>query len=121
MKLNQIFISGIVMLILDFIYLSSIGNFFNTMIKSIQGSKINLNIIGAIMCYILLILGINYFIIDKKKSILDAFFLGILIYGVYESTNYAIIEKWNPIAVIIDTLWGGILFAITTKITYLFL
>ena len=120
MNLKQILISGSVMLILDFIYLSSLGNFFNKMIKSIQGTKIKFNIVGAIMCYILLIVGLNYFIIDKKRPIIDAFILGIIIYGVYEATNYAIIEKWDPIAVIIDTLWGGILFTLTTKITYLF-
>jgi uncharacterized membrane protein len=90
------------------------------MIQSIQGTKIKFNIVGAIMCYILLIVGLNYFIIDKKRPIIDAFILGIIIYGVYETTNYAIIEKWDPIAVIIDTLWGGILFTLTTKITYLF-
>ena len=120
MNLKQILISGSVMLLLDFIYLSSLGNFFNKMIQSIQGTKIKFNIVGAIMCYILLIVGLNYFIIDKKRPLIDAFILGIIIYGVYEGTNYAIIEKWDPIAVIIDTLWGGILFTLTTKITYLF-
>jgi len=120
MNIKQILISGSVMLLLDFIYLSSLGNFFNKMIKSIQGTKIKFNIVGAIMCYILLIVGLNYFIIDKKRPLIDAFILGIIIYGVYEGTNYAIIEKWDPIAVIIDTLWGGILFTLTTKITYLF-
>jgi uncharacterized membrane protein len=76
--------------------------------------------VGALLCYILLILGINYFIIDQKKSVLDAFLLGILIYGVYETTSYAILDKWNMQAVALDTLWGGVLFAITTKATYAF-
>ena len=120
MNIKQILISGSVMLLLDFIYLSSFGNFFNKMIQSIQGTKIKFNIVGAILCYLLLIVGLNYFIIDKKRSITDAFILGIIIYGVYETTNYTIIQKWDPLAVIIDTLWGGILFAMTTKITYLF-
>ena len=118
MNIKQILISGSVMLLLDFIYLSSLGNFFNKMIKSIQGTKIKFNIVGAIMCYILLIVGLNYFIIGKKKSIADAFLLGIVIYGVYEFTNYAILDKWNIKAVALDTLWGGILFALTTKATY---
>jgi uncharacterized membrane protein len=51
---------------------------------------------------------------------MDAFILGIVIYGVYETTNYAIFDKWNIQALTLDTLWGGILFAITTKIVYLF-
>jgi uncharacterized membrane protein len=73
---------------------------------------------GAIICYLLIIYGLNYFIIDTKKSIKDAFILGIFVYGVYESTSYAILDKWNMKAVTLDTLWGGILFALTTNIVY---
>jgi uncharacterized membrane protein len=120
MKLKQILISVIAMLVLDLIYLSIFSGFFNDLVKSIQGSKIKFKIFGALLCYILLIGGLNYFIIEKRKSIMDAFILGIVIYGVYETTNYAIFDKWNIQALTLDTLWGGILFAITTKIVYLF-
>jgi uncharacterized membrane protein len=47
----------------------------------------------------------------------DAFLLGLVIYGVYETTNWALFSKWSPMSVIIDTLWGGILFAATTYVT----
>ena len=120
MKVNQVLISGAAMLCLDFIYLSLFSKFFNTLIQSIQGSKIKFNMTGAILCYILLIVGLNYFIIAPRKSLADAFLLGLVIYGVYETTNYAIIEKWTPQAVALDTLWGAILFTLTTKITYYF-
>ena len=79
-------------------------------------SKIYVHFHRKIIYFTRLVL--NYFIIDKKKSIADAFLLGIVIYGVYESTNYAILDKWNTKAVAMDTLWGGILFALTTKATY---
>ena len=120
MKLKQILVSGAAMLFLDFIYLSAFSNFFNKMIQSIQGSRIKFKPVGAILCYILLIFGLNYFIIAPKRSLQDAFLLGLVIYGVYETTNYTIIQKWSPQAVALDTLWGGILMALTTKITYLF-
>ena len=120
MKLSQLLVSGAVMLGLDFIYLSLFSNFFNTMVQSIQGSRIKFNPVGALFCYILLILGLNYFIIAPKRSLADAFFLGLVIYGVYETTNYTILAKWDARAVALDTLWGGLLFALTTKITYAF-
>ena len=120
MKLKNLLISGSAMLLLDFLYLSAFGNFFNKMVKSIQGTTISFKMSGAILCYILLILGLNYFIIDQKKSMTDAFLLGILIYGVYETTSYAILKNWKLQAVALDTLWGGILMALTTKITYAF-
>jgi uncharacterized membrane protein len=119
MNLKQVTISAVAMLLLDFIYLSALSDFFNKIIFSIQGSKIKLNAVGAILCYILLIGGLNYFIISRKKSLQEAFILGIVIYGVYETTNLALLKKWSPKAVALDTLWGGILFALTTKITYM--
>ena len=81
-----------------------------------KGSAVNFNYLGAALCYIFLIIGINYFIIKPKKSVSDAFLLGIVIYGVYETTNYASLKNWSLLTVIIDTLWGGLLFAATTYI-----
>ena len=118
MRLKQVLISGIAMLVLDFFYLSAFSKFFNTLVGSIQGSPIQFRLGGAIMCYALLILGLNYFIITPKKSLMEAALLGLVIYGVYESTNYTILKKWNVQAVALDTLWGAVLFALTTKITY---
>lgn len=109
-------VSAIVFLLLDFIYLNLIKNYFNKQIKDVQGSEIKINFMGVVLCYIILILGINYFIINPRKSVMEAFLLGMLIYGVYETTNYALFKNWSIITVIIDTLWGGILFAVTTYI-----
>jgi uncharacterized membrane protein len=112
--------SSIILVLVDYIYLSIIKDFFGNQIKKVQGSPMKVNLIGAILCYIILVLGINYFIIYQNKSILDAFLLGLLIYGVYETTNYALFSNWSVSTVIIDTLWGGILFALTTYLTRYF-
>jgi uncharacterized membrane protein len=109
-------ISAIVFTSIDFIYLNVMKNYFNKQIQDIQGSKIEFNFLGAVLCYIFLIYGLNYFIIKPRKTVSEAFLLGIVIYGVYETTNYALFKKWSMITVIIDTLWGGLLFATTTYI-----
>jgi len=109
---------AIIMLVLDSIYLKTFSGFFNDVVTKVQGSKIKLNLIGAILCYTLLVFSLNYFIISRKKPLIDAFILGIVIYGVYETTTYAILEKWSPLAVILDTFWGGLLFTLTTYISY---
>jgi uncharacterized membrane protein len=49
----------------------------------------------------------------------DAFLLGLVIYGVSETTNWALFDKWSLITVIIDTLWGATLFGLTTFIVHL--
>lgn len=107
---------SIILLSLDYVYLSSTINFYKKLIKDIQGRELKFRKMGAILCYILLIFSIYYFIILKNGSELDAFFLGISIYGVFDTTNYAIFDRWNYEAVILDTLWGGILYYSTVKI-----
>lgn len=107
-------ISAILLIIIDYIYLNIIKNYFFQQIIKIQGTPVQINILGILLCYLFIIIGLNYFIIKPKKSIADAFLLGIIIYGVYETTNLALFTKWSFLTVLIDTLWGGCLFAITT-------
>jgi uncharacterized membrane protein len=109
-------ISAIVFISIDFIYLNVMKGYFMNQIQSVQGSQPKFNYLGAALCYIFLIAGINYFIIKPRKSVNEAFLLGIVIYGVYETTNYALLKNWSLMTVIIDTLWGGLLFAATTYI-----
>jgi uncharacterized membrane protein len=90
--------------------------YFSNQIKMVQGSPLKVNFLGVAICYIFLIVGINYFIIKPRRSVTDAFLLGIVIYGVYETTNYALFSNWSIISVIIDTLWGGLLFASTAYV-----
>jgi uncharacterized membrane protein len=115
---STFFITGVLLLIFDFIYLSLIKEYFMTQIVTIQGSKSQFDIVAAIICYVFLIFGINYFIIKPRRSVLDAFLLGLIIYVVYETTNKALFTKWTWTTVVIDSLWGGILFALTTWSIY---
>jgi uncharacterized membrane protein len=118
MNVKPIIITAIVMSILDTIYLTWRKDFYFGLIEKIQGSPVKIRMAGAVACYIIMILGLNYFIIQEKKSVLDAFLLGILIYGVFDTTTYAMFNNWTLNAAISDTLWGGLLFALTTKIVY---
>jgi len=112
-------VSAIIFVVIDFIYLNVMKGYFDNQIKKIQGSAIQMNYLGVALCYIFLIIGINYFIIKPRRSVSDAFLLGIIIYGVYETTNLALLKDWSILTVIIDTLWGGLLFATTTYIVNL--
>jgi uncharacterized membrane protein len=112
-------LSAVILLTVDFMYLRVISSYFSNQIQRVQGSAMSINYLGAALCYVFLIVGINYFIIKPRKSVSDAFLLGLVIYGVYETTNYALFKNWSIMTVIIDTLWGGTLFAITTYIVNL--
>ena len=111
-------ISIFLLLIFDFLYIGFNLPAYENQIASVQRVVMKIKPIGAIICYIAMVFGLNYFIIQPERPVLDAFLLGLVIYTVYASTNYATIKKWDPTLAVMDSLWGGILFALTTYVTY---
>lgn len=117
-NLSQALITFVVFVTLDSIYLTSMKGFFNYQVKSIQGTTIKMNFFAALLCYISLVFGLYYFVIREKKPLLQAFLLGLVIYTVYEFTNWSLFKNWKLLTVLIDSLWGAILFTLTTKFVY---
>jgi uncharacterized membrane protein len=114
----EILLISIILVVIDTGYLYSMKNFFNNQIKLVQGTDIQMNIYAAILCYVVLVYGLYYFIIKDKRPLIDAFIFGIVIYAVYELTTMALLKNWSWKTVALDTLWGGILFTITTYLVY---
>ena len=107
-------IAAILFVAIDSIYLNLMKGYFLNQVQKVQKSPLKINFLATFICYIFLITGLNYFIISQKKSPSDAFLLGLVVYGVYETTNWALFQNWSILTVIMDTLWGAILFALTT-------
>jgi uncharacterized membrane protein len=120
MRVYVFLITSIILVILDSIYLNVAKNYFNKQINLVQGSNIDLNLTATILCYIFIIIGFNYFVIYKKLSSAEAGLLGLIIYGIYELTNMALFKKWKWTSVVMDTVWGGILFFLTSVIVRMF-
>jgi uncharacterized membrane protein len=112
----RVIISGIILLALDLTYISIASSFFSKQITLVQTMPVKINYIAAIAAYIAIIFAINYFILSKDASVLDAFLLGVSIYAIYELTNYSLFRNWQFKTVVVDTLWGGILFATVVAI-----
>lgn len=117
-ELIKILIVGVLLVAVDAVYLTSISGYFNKQIRAIQNAPIKLDMVATAVCYAFLVFGIYYFIIREKRSVLDAFFLGAVIYMVYEATNKAILKDWKWMTVALDGVWGGILFALVTFLSY---
>jgi uncharacterized membrane protein len=114
----QYLTAAIIFVVLDGIYLNLIKSSYNRQIKNVQGSDIKVNMIAAGITYVILIFGINYFIIQKKRSVSDAALLGFVIYGTYDFTNLALLSNWSVLLSIVDTMWGAVLFGLTTAFVY---
>jgi uncharacterized membrane protein len=115
---RQIILPAIILLALDFIYLSANKTAFENQVIQVQRVALKVKLWSAAVCYVLLIAGLYYFILRTHRSVTEAFFFGIVVYGVYDSTTYALLKKWDLKLAIMDTLWGGVLMALTTMITY---
>ena len=110
----------IIAVILDIPYLLSHKNYFNNIFRKIQGSVVKLNLLGAIICYILISLLIYFIVIQKKLKWYETMILGSCENSIYEYKNYTTFKKWPIYLLIVDTLWGGILFLLIRNV-YLYL
>ena len=113
---NKLLVSAAGLVAIDFAYLTVIKGHFARQIAAVQGSPMVVNVSAAIATYVFLIFGLNYFIIRPGRSAWDAFLLGLVVYGVYDFTNLALLSKWQLFTAVTDTLWGGALFYLTTRL-----
>ena len=115
-NLTKILYVTIIMLILDSLFIYSNQHIFKTQVEIVQKSPIKLNFTSTLVCYVVMVFGLYYFIIRDNKSVLDAILLGITIYSVFELTNKSLFSEWNYKTVMLDSIWGGLLFGTTTYI-----
>lgn len=83
--------------------------FLNDTIRKVQHAPLTVHLIGAVICYLALSV---LMLLTLSWDYLHTFLLGACIYAVYEGTNYAIFQKWPLAMVLLDTLWGGLLFVL---------
>lgn len=118
----NILLYSLLVIVIDYIYLSQISPSFGKMIKTIQGKEMKLKIIPTVIVYICMIGAWYMFIyseIEKhtlKKNIVRAGMLGFFIYTIFDFTNLALIDGYRLDLAIIDSIWGAILYMITTFI-----
>lgn len=114
--IKEIAMLSTALLLLDAVYLNLVGKFYGKMIRSIQGSEMEVRWSSAVVTYILIVIQIYYFIIKENRSAVDAFLLGLTTYGIYDFTSFALLKKYSLNAAVMDTIWGGLLYFLTIKI-----
>jgi uncharacterized membrane protein len=136
MCISDLIALAVIILALDAVFLTLTKDMFARQVMLVQGMAMKVNIPSAAVCYILIVLGLYYFVLRHiilpnatsvaasiqtmrlGDGIRAAFFLGILVYGVYETTTLAILRNWSPMTAVIDTTWGGTLFALSAYLFY---
>lgn len=127
--MNKIVISTILLLVLDIIWIGGfMGGQYEGMIKKIQGSKMTVNLLYAVLTYILMIIGLQFFVISNIKeenmlmdSLKYGFLYGMILYGVYGLTAAAVIKDWDILVTVYDIIWGGTVYFLTAYLTFVIL
>lgn len=123
-ELFNFFIVLVVFLVLDLPMITFINKeMYKNLFDNINnGSYVDTSnmIIGAIVAYLLLAYGLYTFAI-KNKSIFNGALFGLVVYGVYNFTNLAVIAKYGLMQSVIDTTWGTILCSMITYIVLVYL
>jgi len=124
MELFNFFIVLVVFLVLDLPMITFINkDMYKNLFDNINNGEVVQStniIIGAIVAYLLLAYGLYIFAI-KNKSIFNGALFGLVVYGVYNFTNLAVIAKYGLIQSVIDTVWGTILCSMITYIVLVYL
>ena len=123
LSIKQLIVALILFLVIDALYLGAVSGEWNKLLLRVQRAPLTLKVLPAIGVYVLIFCSWYYFVYSsylKHNSVnlatKSAFILGFTTYGIYGLTNMAIINQWRMKHVIMDTLWGSILY---TAVTYL--
>ena len=105
----QVFGTAVLLLALfDLPWLLTIGETAQKLILRIQGSDLQLRFVPAFVVY----LALAYLILQVDTPF-DAFKMGVATYAVYDFTNLAMFKNYTLSFALMDSLWGGVLFALT--------
>lgn len=106
-QLVQLGIASLLIVLVDLPWLMVSAPYVGAMIQRIQGSPLTLLYLPAVIVY----LALGYLVLQTKTP-LEAFYMGAATYAVYDFTNLATLKNYDLSFALVDSLWGGILFAL---------
>ena len=118
---KRIVLTIVIFLTIDFFWLLVIAkNFYDQQLGSFQRT---INWLAALPVYLLIPLGIGFFVLPKSNN--QALLAlgwgavyGLIVYGVYDLTNLATLKNWSLTMVIVDILWGMFICSLTSWLVF---
>lgn len=101
----------VALLVLDLVWLTLRKQYHSALFYSIQKEPMKLRWASAAVVYLLFAFALTTIVGDCKKVSDAALFgsvVGFVMYGFYDATNYATLNKWTFEMALSDTLWGSV-------------
>ena len=99
---------------------------YKKMVFSIQSSPLIPMISSAIAAYCLMIFGLCWFVMKNinaddpgekaRESFLYGGLFGLMVYGIYNFTAAAVFKNWSIKTLIMDIIWGVIVYSLSAFI-----
>ncbi len=126
MFLKLYFLTLPVFFLIDMIWLGLVANkFYQKHIGFLMTTQVNWA--AAILFYLLFIAGLVVFVISpalEKNSLIQVIgmgtLFGLITYATYDLTNLATLKNWPLIVTIVDLIWGTVLAASVSTVSFLF-
>jgi uncharacterized membrane protein len=113
-----------VFIVIDALWLGLVAkNFYRDQIGQLMKSEVNWT--AAIAFYLIFISGLVVFVITPAivrgswiHALLFGALFGLVCYATYDLTNLAIAKNWPLLVTIVDLIWGTVLAAAVSVISY---
>ncbi len=126
-RLLQVILCFFSVIILDIIWFSLVGGIYDAAYEPMRAefnTDLNPNLlIASVLVYFFVALAITFFVLPGLKTTTDytisffwGGFLGLIIFGIYDLTNYILFVDWPLRIAVMDMCWGFLVFGLTTII-----
>lgn len=118
--ITQILAIIITMIVLDIAWLTATNATTRPLFAAIQGQPLKIRWIPTLAVYAIMVAALWYFAVSPSTNITDAAgrgaALGFSMYGLYDLTNYATLERYTLDFALTDIIWGTFLFTVTAAV-----
>ena len=109
-------LTALVIILIDGLYIRTILPYIRQQVKKVQKKDLVVRWYSLVIVYIILIVGLFYFIIAPNKSVAEGAFFGAVVYGIFDFMNHTLFTGYSLPLVLVDMTWGTILCGTTTFI-----
>ncbi|MCP1199323.1 DUF2177 family protein [Notoacmeibacter sp. MSK16QG-6] len=116
-------IALVIFFTIDFVWLGFVAkNFYAERMGAIMRDSPKLSV--AALFYAVYVIGLIYFAVwpafnggGWTQAALNGAFFGFFAYLTYDATSYSVVEGFDPVVAVVDTVWGTIITGFTAATT----